>query len=137
MFTRAAGVCLLVPSTGAIFLVRRSARVTSPLTWSVPGGYVEPGESDLEGAAREAREEVGPLPPGELAGVHVRRAPGITYSCYFLTATPNAVRRWKPRLNWESDRAGWFSVDDPPEPLHEGMEEVLAVASRLTPLARR
>jgi hypothetical protein len=86
---------------------------------------------------REAREEIGPLPASEMTGVHVRRAPGLTYSCYFATATPAAVRRWKPRLNWESDRAGFFHVDDPPEPLHQGMDEIMAVARQLTHSARR
>lgn len=38
--------------------------------WEVPGGYVEPGESPLDGAVRELWEELGvPVRPGRLLTV--------------------------------------------------------------------
>lgn len=46
-------------------------------TWSVPGGRVEPGETDEQATAREVLEETGlRVVVGELVGTVVRDAPG-------------------------------------------------------------
>src|SRR5262245_48751774 len=46
-------------------------------TWSVPGGRVEPGESDTDAVVREVREETGlKVRPGALVGHVERPAPG-------------------------------------------------------------
>ena len=43
---------------GRLLLVRR-AHAPSAGTWSVPGGRVEPGESEVEAVVRELAEETG------------------------------------------------------------------------------
>src|SRR6187200_2672799 len=48
----------IVRYDGRLLLVRRG-REPARGTWSVPGGHVEPGESDLEATAREVLEETG------------------------------------------------------------------------------
>jgi 8-oxo-dGTP diphosphatase len=55
-------------ATGRLLMVRRA---TEPGRgrWSLPGGRVEPGETDAEAVIRELREETGlEVVPGELVG---------------------------------------------------------------------
>src|ERR1700753_1347635 len=59
---------------GRILLVRRRNDPGSGL-WSVPGGRVEPGETDTQAVIREMAEETGlAVEPGDLVG-RVRRGP--------------------------------------------------------------
>ena len=65
---------LLYDEVGRILLVRRRNDPGSGL-WSVPGGRVEPGETDTQAVIREMAEETGlAVEPGALVG-RVRRGP--------------------------------------------------------------
>ena len=65
---------LTYDADGRLLLVRRRNDPGRGL-WSVPGGRVEPGESDSEAVVREMAEETGlVVEPGALIG-RVRRGP--------------------------------------------------------------
>jgi 8-oxo-dGTP diphosphatase len=65
---------LLYDEEGRILLVRRRNDPGSGL-WSVPGGRVEPGETDTQAVIREMAEETGlTVEPGALVG-RVQRGP--------------------------------------------------------------
>ncbi len=49
---------VVLRTDGAVLLVRRG-RPPAAGTWSLPGGRIETGESALEAAVREVREETG------------------------------------------------------------------------------
>jgi 8-oxo-dGTP diphosphatase len=58
---------------GRLLLIRRSHEPAAGL-WSIPGGRIEPGESDASALVREVLEETGlSVVPGPLLGV-VQRA---------------------------------------------------------------
>lgn len=62
----------LVDESGWVLLQERdSFAPVSPDQWTLPGGGIEPGESDAEAAARELAEETGLTDALEPLGVHV------------------------------------------------------------------
>lgn len=59
---------MVTDAAGRLLVVRR-ARPPAAGRWSLPGGRVEPGESDAEAVRREVREETGlDVEVGELVG---------------------------------------------------------------------
>ncbi|MGV9774140.1 NUDIX hydrolase [Streptosporangium sp. NPDC003464] len=67
---------IIFDGSGRMLLIRRG-RPPSEGLWSVPGGRVEPGESDAEAVAREVLEETGlTVTAGRLAGTVDRPGPG-------------------------------------------------------------
>jgi 8-oxo-dGTP pyrophosphatase MutT (NUDIX family) len=67
-------------------------------TWTLPGGLVDEGESPLEAAVREAREEGGvDVEAGDLLGVFAQRMPERIHLIYAVTP---------------------IAVPEPPVPLH-------------------
>jgi 8-oxo-dGTP diphosphatase len=73
---------LAYDADGRLLLIRRRNDPGRGL-WSVPGGRVEPGESDAEAVVREMAEETGlVVEPGALIGT-VRRGPYVIadYRC--------------------------------------------------------
>ena len=75
--------------SGALLLIRRRNPPGAGL-WSLPGGRVEPGESDAEALVREVAEETGlAVVAGAWVGTVHRAAPGGgTYAIRDLAATP-------------------------------------------------
>ncbi len=113
---------------GRLLLVRRANEPGRGL-WSVPGGRVEPGESDAEALAREMLEETGLMVgPGLLVG-RVRRGPFAIadYRCTVVGGTLRAGddatdARWCDRATVEAlpltdqlleTLAGWGALPHP------------------------
>ncbi|MDF2708868.1 MAG: hydrolase [Nonomuraea muscovyensis] len=71
---------VIIDGAGRILLVRRGHAPGAGL-WSVPGGRVEPGETDAAAVEREVLEETGlRVAAGALAGTVERPGPGgVTY----------------------------------------------------------
>ena len=112
----------LVPCVGAVvvddagrYLLVLRGREPARGSWSVPGGRVEPGETDAEAIAREVREETGlDVEVLELVGYVERPGPdGSTYAIHDyrcrLTAgsDPEAARAGD-----DADDVGWFDEQE-------------------------
>jgi 8-oxo-dGTP diphosphatase len=71
----------IVHDAGGRLLLIRRGRPPAEGLWSLPGGRVEPGESDAEAVVRELAEETGlRVEPGSLIGQVERPGPGgVTY----------------------------------------------------------
>jgi 8-oxo-dGTP pyrophosphatase MutT (NUDIX family) len=104
--------------------------------WIELGGHLEPDDADLTAASlREGIEESGisglVQEPGILTiVVHedlpCRRAPGTThYDVYYVLTAPADAQE---RISDESLDLGWFDVDALPEPLGDGVVDVLGLA---------
>ncbi|MBB2913525.1 ADP-ribose pyrophosphatase YjhB (NUDIX family) [Streptosporangium becharense] len=86
---------VILDGSGRILLIRRG-RPPGEGLWSVPGGRVEPGESDAEAVVREVLEETGlTVVPGRLAGTVDRPGPGgVVYEIrdYLAEVSGGALR---------------------------------------------
>lgn len=94
---------IVVDRDGRMLLIQR-AHEPARGCWSLPGGRVEPGESDAEATAREVREETGlEVVVGRFVGMVERDAPdGSVYE----------VRDYLCDLTDPDDAAGAVAGDD-------------------------
>jgi len=119
----AAGLWLTAVDTGLVLLLRRSDAVTDPGLWNTPGGHIEPGEGPREAAVRELSEEA-----GYGGWLDVAAAPIVVSGCYYLYEAW-VDRQFRPRVNWESDRWGWFEENHLPRSLHRGLHRLARALS--------
>ncbi len=109
------------PGSAEILLMRRSDN----RHWGLPGGYVEPGESVTQAAAREVSEETGyRIEVGALVGVYSDPSSQvIAYSDTDRIQSVNlcfealALEAGEPTTPEESLGSGFFPRDALPEPL--------------------
>jgi 8-oxo-dGTP diphosphatase len=111
------GVHLILVRDGKVLLLLRANTDFADGSWSVPGGCLDAGETLPEGAAREAREELGiTIDVADLAFAHLCHhadPDGQARIGVFFTAT-----RWRGEpVNAEPgkcDKIEWFALDDLP-----------------------
>ncbi|HEX4250214.1 MAG TPA: NUDIX domain-containing protein [Pseudonocardia sp.] len=116
---------------GRLLLIRRGQEPGRGL-WSLPGGRVEPGETDHEAVVREVAEETGlRVRPGRLVGRVSRAAPsGAVYDIadYECELAGDDVLR----PDTDADDARWVTAADYAGlPLVYGMTEVLTEWNQL------
>ncbi len=117
----AAGVLFVIDTLHGprVMLQLRSGFAHEGGTWSCSGGALDEGETALEGAMREAFEEVG-LPSGELRllGEYVfEPADDWTYT----TVVVALDEPFGTSQNFETDAVDWALLDDVTRrPLHPG-----------------
>ncbi|MEZ0494651.1 (deoxy)nucleoside triphosphate pyrophosphohydrolase [Kineococcus sp. TBRC 1896] len=114
--TVAVAVGILIHDARVLLALRSADRRAYPAMWALPGGHVEPGESEPEALRRELHEELGitvldceDAPTSRLHLTH--DAPGTE-----LHLSTWRVRTWsgQPRNTCpdEHDRLAWFSTDE-------------------------
>lgn len=95
------------PNEPLYLLVLRHPRSHQGGTWALPGGALLPDETALDGALREAEEEIGPLPPDWSEPP----VPVLTYvddhgEWSYTTLVVEVVATFEPAdASWET--AGW------------------------------
>jgi 8-oxo-dGTP diphosphatase len=110
-----------------VLLSERSPHVQGGRCWASAGGAIEPGESALEAAVREAREELTGLDHLATSEPHIAECAsgcGWTYTTYPAQMTSEAGRLPVVRVSransWETLSVRWFGVDELPADLHPG-----------------
>ena len=89
-------------------------RRTKDNSWGFPGGHVEEGESPMEGAIRESREEIKHVPTTGL---------NLIYEDGKVRLFGCNDGRFDPVLNDEHDAFVWATIEDAPEPLFHKIDE--------------
>jgi 8-oxo-dGTP diphosphatase len=109
---------------GRLLLIKRGHAPGAGL-WSLPGGRIEPGETDAEALVREMREETGlVIDPGQLIGT-VRRPAGdgavFDIRDYAATVTGGTLRPGDDAAD-----ARWVAASELESlPITEGLVEAL------------
>jgi ADP-ribose pyrophosphatase YjhB (NUDIX family) len=110
---------------GRLLMIKRG-RAPSAGLWSVPGGRVEPGESDEAAVIREMREETGlEVSVGRLVGTVERPGPGgVVYEIhdYAVTAEGGTLEAGD-----DAAEARWFTAAELRDlPTTPGLVDALA-----------
>ena len=122
-----AGCMLVSLDTNKFLLIQRSQHVPAPMTWSLPGGGVNDGESPDSAARREVMEEIGfDLGDRPLGLIYVNEVHAPRFRFYTYAAAVD--KEFDPTLNWESMDHKWCNLDDLPAPLHWGLSQLLSHA---------
>jgi ADP-ribose pyrophosphatase YjhB (NUDIX family) len=115
---------IITDATGRLLLVKRGHEPEAG-RWSLPGGRIEPGESDHQALVREVREETGlTVAPGRLAGTVERLWPAgrvLVIRDYTAVVTGGDLAAGD-----DADDARWVSPGDfAALPLTTGLQEAL------------
>jgi len=119
-----AGCLIFCRETDRFLLIERSEYVPVPLTWSLPGGGVDYGETPEEAARREIHEEIGfdvGDNPFKLIYTNEMHAPRFKFYTFACTVK----HEFKPQLNYESSNYTWCDLSNLPSPLHWGVEQLI------------
>lgn len=118
-----AGLLIFRPRDEKVLMTRRSRFESSPGYWDFTGGGVEEGETELQAALREGREELGSLPSLKVGTEPYWWASSPFFAfALFLAAMDASGDGWEPVLNDEHDLYGWFSPRELPSPMLEGAQ---------------
>jgi uncharacterized protein len=119
--TEGAGIAFITPDGLCLFL-KRSSRGDHAGEWCLPGGTAKDDETPLETARREAIEEIGDIPEGKLRELAHITLDGVEFVTFVQRVKDDL---FAPELNYEHTDHIWAQIDDPPEPLHPGVERIL------------
>jgi ADP-ribose pyrophosphatase YjhB (NUDIX family) len=115
---------IITDAAGRLLLIKRGHEPGKGL-WSIPGGRVEPGETDEQAVIREVREETGlVVQPGRLIGAVRRPAPAgamLDIRDYAATVTGGTLAAGD-----DADDARWAGPAELPGlSLTDGLAEAL------------
>ncbi|PCJ60318.1 MAG: hypothetical protein COA73_08265 [Candidatus Hydrogenedentota bacterium] len=124
-----AACCFLTNENDELLMVQRSVEPRKGL-WTMPGGFVESGETTEEAALRELEEETGLRGTGlRLLGTSTRASKisgGVIVIAY-------AVESWEGEMEAKTDAMdlGFFSRDKRPDIAFEVHEELIQTYDNL------
>jgi len=117
------GALIYAKNTGRyLFLLRQGS--SWAMTWALPGGKIDPGETVVTGLAREIEEELGGrirdpklIPIEKYTSTDER----FVYHTFFVSVDDEFI----PVLNDEHLGYAWLPLSATPRPLHPGIQRTL------------
>ncbi len=92
-----------IEEAGQVLCAQRGPDQRHPGLWELPGGKVEPGESDAQALSRELREELGvEVVVGSYLGTSIHDYPDlaielVAYNCILYSGRPESVEHAEVR----------------------------------------
>lgn len=117
-----AGTMIFARSTKRFLVPKRSQQCLEPGTWGVWSGAIDIGESPELAVMRECREECGYVGEYQLVKIYEYRSGTFVFH-NFLTIIDE---EFEPVLNWETEEARWLHLSEFPQPMHYGLQALLA-----------
>jgi 8-oxo-dGTP pyrophosphatase MutT (NUDIX family) len=108
----AAGVLFVVRDGGDSFVMlqKRSAFAHEGGSWSCAGGALDEGETPIDGALREASEEIGSIPAGHRVVGEYVFAPAVDWT--YTTVVVEVDERFGESMNFETDAVDWVKATE-------------------------
>jgi 8-oxo-dGTP diphosphatase len=130
MLTLPAYVGIILKKDNHVLLVKRRNTDWAAECWNFPGGLLEAGETFLQAAIRETREEVGVLvEPQNFRLVHVLQVKKGGTNTKDIIGFYLAAEEWQGTpINNEPKRhseIGWFAMDTLPKDVTEHAKQAL------------
>lgn len=127
---RGAGVIFMTPG-GYVLWLKRGGESDHSGAWCFPGGTIEAGETPEAAARREAHEEIGYVPEGaEFNLLHRGTSEDDVDFSTFICRVPG---QFIASLDGDHSAWAWARMEDPPEPIHPAIAELLASGWSVTP----
>ena len=119
------GTAIIITKDDKVLLMKRKGPHGKG-TWSTPGGHLDFGETPEQGAAREAKEEVGM----DAADIRFRAVTNDLFEetgRHYITIWLEGKAVGEPFIAAEREvqEIGWFSWDALPQPLFLPLENLL------------
>jgi 8-oxo-dGTP pyrophosphatase MutT (NUDIX family) len=105
---RAAGIVYIAQEPKPSVLLLRRAAGDYQGSWAFPGGTLEGDEELADAARREAREELGSPPDGDLT-LLVRR---VKDEVDYTTFVQRVSEQFEPKLDSSHDAFAWIPIED-------------------------
>ena len=91
-----------------------------PMTWGLPGGKIESGETLLDTICRECTEELGSM-PSYVSIVPLEKFTSADDAFVYHTFFCCVEKEFQPVLNFEHLGYAWISGTAYPKPMHPGL----------------
>lgn len=121
MGTNDKGAGFLFTDGDTILLLKRNAKGESPEKWATPGGKQETGESFLDTAIRETKEETGRVPEYKIISQIDTHTGDFTFRTFIAS-----TKRFNCELSGEHTAYDWFPLDNVDKAdLHPKLKEII------------
>ncbi len=119
------GTAIIINRDNKVLLMKRKGPHGHG-TWSTPGGHLDFGETPEQGAAREAKEEVGL----DVVDIRFRALTNDVFDAtgkHYVTIWMDGKSTGEPSIVAEEEvvEIGWFAWDSLPSPLFLPLENLL------------
>jgi 8-oxo-dGTP diphosphatase len=119
------GTAIIITRDNKVLLMKRKG-LHGHGTWSTPGGHLDFGEMPEEGAAREAKEEMGV----DVTDIRFRAVTNDLFEAegkHYITLWFDAKSTDEPTIaaEREVEEIGWFAWDALPQPLFLPLENLV------------